>query len=701
MVNLEDEHSDELQGVLGKANVAHGNKDLTPALSDSHENRIPPYLRELYDKSICGKFVEEKAVIESLLVQYQDIFSKDETDLGRTHLIEHEIDTGNARPIKQPPRRVPMALAREETEAIQNLESQGVIRESNSPWASPIVLVRKKNGKIRPCVDYRQVNLLTRKDAYPIPRTQECLDTMAGSVIFSSLDMTSGYNQVPIKTTDIPKTAFVTRKALFELVTMPFGLTNAPATFQRLMELICSGLQWTSCLIYLDDILVFGKSFQEHTERLQDVLEGIRLSGLKLKPEKCEIFHEEVRFLGHIISAQGVQPDPMNVSKVLEWPVPKNVTEVRQFRGLCSYYRRFVKNFSVITKPLNNLTTKEASLNWDDICQEAFDTLKTKLASPGVMAFPQDKGTYILDTDACDVGIGAVLCQQQDGVERVVAYGSHSLNRAERDYCVTDKELLAVRYFMEYLRYYLLGRTFMVRTDHQAIRWLFLLKHPKGRIAHWIEILSAYNFSIEYRPGKRHGNADALSRCPYPRDCHCAEQDNLEALRCGPWNKCQKRSLVMGHNETATEQPQQASSEPTRACRKTGDSALSRLRCILSMLLSMIFSILCPTWSQRRQIRVQHDDSPTDENFISVNDESQESILDDGRLWPKSNRSSWLQGSRHGDRVAPAKGKPKTHLSHEMLNYSVIELQREQGKDSNLSKLLDCKLRHEKHLIMR
>ena len=186
------------------------------------------------------------------------------------------------------------------------------------------------------------------------------------------------------------------------------------------------------------------------------------------------------RFLGHIINAQGVQLDPMNVSKVLEWPVQKNVTEVRQFLGLCSYYRCFVKNFSVnfsvITKPLNNLTTKGASLNWDDKCQEAFDTLKTKLTSP------QDKGTYILDTDACDVGIGAILSQQQDGVERVAAYGSRSINRAEHNYCVTDKELLAVRYFMEYFRHYLLGHTFIVWTDHQAIRWLFQLKHPKGRI---------------------------------------------------------------------------------------------------------------------------------------------------------------------------------------------------------------------------
>ena len=374
----------------------------------------------------------------------------------------------------------------------------------------------------------------------------------------------------------------------------------------------------------------------------------------------------------------------------------KNVTEVRQFLGLCSYYRRFVKNFSLITKPLNNLTTKEASLNWDDKCQEAFDTLKTKLASPGVMAFPQDKGTYILDTDACDVGIGAVLSQQQDGVERVVAYGSHSLNRAESNYCVTDKELLAVRYFMEYFRHYLLGRTFMVRTDHQAIRWLFQLKHSKGRIARWIEILSAYNFSIEYRPGKRHGNADALSRCPNPCDCQCAEYDNLEALRCGPCNKCQKRSLEMKHNENAKEQSQQASSEQTQASRQTGGSVFSRLRCLLSVLLSMIFSMLCPSWSQRRYVRVQHDDSPVIENFESVNDDSQEPILDDGRLWPKLNGSSWLKEPSHGNRIAPVKGKPKPSSSHEILNYSVVELQKEQGKDTILSKLLDCKLRHEK-----
>ena len=506
---------------------------------------IPEHLQEMYSRAVEGKTPADKQVIFNIVKHFADVFSKDDTDLGCTHLAVHEIPTGDATPVKQPPRRVPLALAHEEKEAIDNLKKQGVIRESSSPWASPIVLVRKKNGKIRPCVDYRRVNFLTRKDAYPIPRTQDCLDAMAGSVMFSTLDMTSGYHQIPIKEEDIPKTAFVTKQGLYEFTTMPFGLTNAPATFQRVMEIACRGLQWSRCLIYLDDVLIFGRTPEEHATRLKLVLERIRKAGLKLKPEKCELFQTEVRFLGHVVSAEGVQPDPTNTSKIRDWSVPKSVTEVRQFLGLCSYYRKFVKNFSIVAKPLSDLTCRESSLVWNTQCQEAFDELKAKLLGTEVTAFPLDDAPFILDTDACDTGIGAVLSQVQSGRERVVAYASRTLNRAERNYCITDKELLAVRYFVEYFRQYLLGREFCVRTDHQALKWLFQLKEPKGRIARWIEILSAYQFSIEYRPGKRHGNADGLSRCPNPRDCQCSDTDNLESLRCGPCSKCRKRSQEM------------------------------------------------------------------------------------------------------------------------------------------------------------
>ena len=326
---------------------------------------------------------------------------------------------------------------------------------------------------------------------------------------------------------------------------MPFGMTNAPATFQRVMELALRGLQWTICLIYLDDVIIFSSSLEQHIERLTEVLERIKKANLKLKPDKCELFQVEVPFLGHVVSKDGIKPNPHNIAKVKQWKEPENVTEVRQFLGLCSYYRRHIRNFSLIAKPLADLTRKESPLVWTPECQKAFEELKEKLIGPEIMAYPHDAGNFIIDTDASDFGIGAVLSQIQNEVPKVIAYASRSLNKSERNYCVTDKELLALKYFIEYFKHYLLGRQFLARTDHQALIWLFSLREPKGRIARWIEILSAYQFSIEYRPGKRHGNADAMSRCPNPRDCHCGNEDSTEMLRCGPCTKCQKRTTDM------------------------------------------------------------------------------------------------------------------------------------------------------------
>ncbi len=294
---------------------------------------VPIHLKDTFEKCSSGRIQEEKESIAKLLVEYQDVFSRTEEDLGCTNLIEHGIDTGEAKPIKQPPRRVPIALSQEEKQAVDQLLKQDVIERSTSPWASPIVLVRKKNGKIRPCVDYRKLNDVTYKDAYPLPRIQDCLDAMAGASVFSTLDMTSGYYQVPVKADDKPKTAFVTKRGLFQFKTMPFGLSNAPATFQRLMELALSGLQWTTCLIYLDDVIIFASSFNEHLSRIQIILERFRKANLKLKPEKCQLFQGQVTFLGHVVSREGIRPDPSNLSKVGNWQVPTNVTEVRQFLG--------------------------------------------------------------------------------------------------------------------------------------------------------------------------------------------------------------------------------------------------------------------------------------------------------------------------------------------------------------------------------
>ena len=472
---------------------------------------------------------------------------KNENDLGLTSLAQHAIDTGDAKPIKQPFRRVPLAFADEEKKAIDKLLSQGVIRPSKSPWASALCLVRKKDGSVRPCVDYRRLNKVTKPDAFPVPKVDECIDAVSGSKIFSTLDLTSGYFQVPVKEEDIPKTAFISKHGLYEFTSTLFGMINSGATFQRVMELALKGLQWHICIIYIDDCIIFSTTFDEHIERLKLVFQRLREANLKLKPKKCEILKGEVTFLGFRVTSQGgVKPDPNNVSKVLQWPVPGNDTEVKQFLGLCSYYRKHVKNFSIIAKPLFDLTKKDSKLVWTEECQLSFNTLKGALTSKEIMALPSCKGgPFILDVDACNSGIGAVLSQIQDGEEKVISYASRTLNRAETNYCVTDKELLAIRYFVEYFRHYLLGVRFTVRSDHHALKWLFSLKSPSGRIARWIEILSGYDFEVEYRRGAQHGNADAMSRCKNPKDCSCSEIDMEESLKCGPCKKCLKRTEQM------------------------------------------------------------------------------------------------------------------------------------------------------------
>ena len=313
---------------------------------------------------------------------------------------------------------------------------------------------------------------------------------------------------------DRQKTAFTTRRGLFEFSVMPFGLCNAPATFERLMETVLRGLQFETCLIYLDDIIVFGKTFEEMVDNLSKVFNRLETAGLKLKPKKCVLFARQVEFLGHIVSSEGISTSPAKTKAVESWMVPRNITEVRSFLGLCSYYRKFVKDFASIAKPLHDLTAKDKSFKWSEDCQISFDKLKQALMSEPILAHPDFSKEFILDTDASDKAIGAVLSQVIDGKERVCAYASRCLSKSERRYCVTRKELLAVTYFVKYFRHYLYGQQFLVRTDHSSLRWRMRFKNPEGQFARWIDVLSTYNFRIEHRPGRLHANADAMSRLP-------------------------------------------------------------------------------------------------------------------------------------------------------------------------------------------
>ena len=463
----------------------------------SYGKQMPAYLQDLYERSIQGLTHQQCHDVARLLIRHALSFSESDSDLGRTGIIKHKIPTGSAHPIKQPVRRLPIQMNEEISQQIDEMLQKDVIQTSSSPWASGIVMVQKKDGKKCFCVDYRKLNDVTTKDAYPLPRIDDSLDQLAGAKWFSCLDLNSGYWQVEVDDADWEKTAFASRRGLYEFKVMPFGLCNAPATFERLMETVLAGLNWQICLIYLDDIIVYGKTFHDMVNNLDLVLNKLNEANLKLKPRKCKLFAKEVEFLGHITSEAGIKTDPKKIEVVTTWPKPENVQHVRAFVGFCSYYRRFIEKFSEIAKPLRKLTEKNQPFLWSPECDKAFETLKKRMVESPILAHPDFTKPFVLDTDASDTAIGGVLSQNIDGKERVIAFASRTLTKSERRYCVTRKELLALVHFVKYFRHYLYRKDFTARTDHGSLRWLANFKNPEGQLARWLEILSSYSMKIE------------------------------------------------------------------------------------------------------------------------------------------------------------------------------------------------------------
>ena len=476
------------------------------------------------DQTVPQKHKEE---LRAMLNEYKDIISSDEFDLGRTSIVEHRIDTGDARSVRQTLRRTPEAYSHIIDDQLEILLKQGIIEPAQSEWSSNVVLVKKKDQTWRFCIDYRQVNQISKKDSFPLPRIDSCLDTLSNSAWFSTLDMRSGYFQVKINEQDAPKSTFITRKGAFQFKVMPQGLCNSAATFQRLMHVVMAGLNFDSCLVYLDDVIIYGPTLEVHLSRLRNVLERFRSAKLKIRADKCHMLQTEVSFLGYRVSKDGISTEQSKIKAVRDWPTPVNLRELRGFIGLCSYYRKFVQGFAGIAQPLHALTKKHAKWVWDPTCQAAFEELKEKLTSTPVMTLPQDDGTYILDTDASKHHIGAVLSVVIDGMERVVCYGSRLYAKAEMNYCITRKELLAIVYFTKLYKQYLLGRKFVIRTDHAALLWLRKTPEPIGQQSRWLEQLEAFDFSIEHRPGVKHSNADAMSRLPCPQ---CRMDDSETAV---------------------------------------------------------------------------------------------------------------------------------------------------------------------------
>ena len=386
------------------------------------------------------------------------------------------------------------------------------IQTSESPWTSPVVLVRKKNSKLHFCVDYRKLNKVTKKDAYPLPRIDKMLDTLARSKWFSTLDLASGYWQVQMHPGDREKTAFITRYGMYEFNVMPFGLCNAPATFQRLMDQVYKNIAWKFVVVYLDDTIIYSRTFNDHLKHLREVFLRIRKAGLKLNLEKCQFWMQRLPFLGHIITPQGIGPDPGKVEAIKKLIPPRNVSQLRSFLGLAGYYRKFIRNFSEIARPLNELLKKEQPYDWKRAQDEAFDTLKQRLMTAPILAYSNFKQTFIVATDTSYNGYGATLSQiDSDRKEHPIAYASKSLRPGEVNYGATELECAAIVWAVEYFHKYLGTSKFILITDHIALKWLQTAE-PKGKIGRWILKLQLYNFEIIHKPGRIHSNMDVLSR---------------------------------------------------------------------------------------------------------------------------------------------------------------------------------------------
>ncbi|WZZ60551.1 hypothetical protein YC2023_060658 [Brassica napus] len=411
-----------------------------------------------------------------------------------------------AKPIAKAPYRMAPAELAELKKQLEDLLEKGFIRSSSSPWGAPVLFVKKKDGSMRLCIDYRGTNNITIKDKYPLPRIDELLDQLKGASWFSKIDLASGYHQIPIAKSDIMKTAFRTRYGQYEFVVMPFGLTNAPAAFMRLMNEVFHDYLDKFVIIFIDDILVYSRSKEEHKEHLRLVMERLRNQKLFAKFSKC--WKREIGFLGHIVSGEGVAADPEKVQAIREWPRPTIVTEVRSFLGLAGYYRKFVKDFSSIAKPLTKLTGKGVPFLWVEETEKAFKKLKEALTTAPVLALPEQGKPYTVYTDASRVGLGCVL--MQDG--RVIAYASRQLRKHEDNYSTHDLELAAVVFALRIWRSYLYGEEVEVYTDHQSLKYLFTQPDLNLRQRRWMEFVADNDIQIRYHPGKENVVADALSR---------------------------------------------------------------------------------------------------------------------------------------------------------------------------------------------
>ena len=441
--------------------------------------------------------------------EFSDVFPEELPGLPPLREVDFPIDlVPGAAPISRTPYRMAATELAELKRQLADLLAKGFIQPSASPWGAPVLFVKKKDGSLRLCIDYRQLNQVTVKNKYPLPRIDDLFDQLHGAAVFSKIDLRSGYYQLRVRSDDVPKTAFRTRYGHFEFLVMPFGLTNAPAAFMDLMNRVFQPYLDQFVIVFIDDILVYYRSREEHAGHLRIVLQTLRDRHLFAKFDKCDFWMTKIHFLGHVISKEGIAVDPSKIDAVLRWERPRNATEIRSFLGLAGYYRRFIEGFAKIASPLTKLTRKAVRFVWSSSCEDSFQELKKRLTTAPVLALPDSLGGFVVYSDASLIGLGCVLMQRG----RVIAYGSRQLKPHEGNYPVHDLELAAVIFALKLWRHYLYGEDFEIYTDHKSLQYVFSQKELNLRQRRWIEYLKDFKCRILYHPGKANVVADALSR---------------------------------------------------------------------------------------------------------------------------------------------------------------------------------------------
>lgn len=456
----------------------------------------------------------ESEGLNLLLQNYENIFSQHDTDIGRIIAAKHHINTVPHPPIQLRPYRRPQTEYEEIKKQLDSIKEKGLIRDSDSPWAFPVTMTKKKDGSSRLCIDYRRLNSITIDDKMPMPHIHEVLDRLQGAKYFTTLDIAWGFWHVEMHPDSIKKTAFVTNQGHYEWLVMPFGLKNAPATFQRIIQKALGELFYKGVINYLDDFIIYSETFEQHLALLEEVFKRLMANNIKLKLSKCYFAKQEVEYLGHIISLNNVKPSAGKTSAVQGFPVPRTLREVRRFLGLTGYYRRFINNFSTTARPLTDLTRKDVPFHWTDDHQKAFEVLRDAITKPPVLSMYDPEKQCTLYTDASKIGIGAMLTQKDnEGKDHVISYFSKRLNHNQENYSASELECLAVVESVDHFEVYL-GKPFTVVTDHSALRWLLSHRKPIGRLYRWSIKLSTRTFDIIHRSGKSQTHVDALSRAP-------------------------------------------------------------------------------------------------------------------------------------------------------------------------------------------